>query len=58
MAPQRGNGGLWRLLVGGAAAAMFRSKAVQNDPWLCRLRAASRRWSRRWLWADKIGRIA
>ena len=36
---KRGNGTLRRLLVGGAMAAMFRSKAVQNDPWLCRLRA-------------------
>jgi transposase len=36
---KRGNGSLRRLLVGGAMAAMFRSKAVQNDPWLCRLRA-------------------
>jgi transposase len=32
-------GRLRRLLVGGAMAAMYRSKAVQNDPWLCRLRA-------------------
>jgi len=36
---KRGNGTLRRLLVGGAMAAMFRSKALQNDPWLCRLRA-------------------
>ena len=37
---KRGNGSLRRLLVGGAMAAMFRSKALQNDPWLCRLRAS------------------
>jgi transposase len=36
---KRGNACLRRLLVGGAMAAMFRSKALQNDPWLCRLRA-------------------
>jgi len=36
---KRGNGSLRRLLVGGAMAAMFRSKALQHDPWLCRLRA-------------------
>jgi transposase len=36
---KRGNGDLRRLLVGGAMAAMFRSKALQNDPWLCQLRA-------------------
>ncbi len=34
-----GNGSLRRLLVGGAMAAMFRSKALQTDPWLCQLRA-------------------
>jgi transposase len=38
---KRGNGSLRRLLVGGAIAAMFRSKALQNDPWLCQLRARS-----------------
>jgi len=36
---KRGNGSLRRLLVGGAMAAMFRAKALQNDPWLCQLRA-------------------
>jgi transposase len=36
---KRGNGTLRRLLVGGAMAAMFRTKALQTDPWLCRLRA-------------------
>ncbi|HXP05005.1 MAG TPA: IS110 family transposase [Stellaceae bacterium] len=36
---KRGNGTLRRLLVGGAMAAMFRSKVLQNDPWLCSLRA-------------------
>jgi transposase len=36
---KRGNGNLRRLLVGGAMAAMFRSKALQNDPWLSQLRA-------------------
>jgi transposase len=36
---KRGNGGLRRLLVGGAMAAMFRSKALQKDPWLSQLRA-------------------
>jgi transposase len=36
---KRGNSCLRRLLVGGAMAAMFRSKALKNDPWLCRLRA-------------------
>ena len=36
---KRGNGSLRRLLVGGAMAAMFRSKALQNDPWLSQLRA-------------------
>jgi transposase len=36
---KRGNGSLRRLLVGGAMAAMFRSKAVHNDPWLSQLRA-------------------
>jgi transposase len=36
---KRGNGTLRRLLVGGAMAAMFRTKALQNDAWLCQLRA-------------------
>lgn len=36
---KRGNASLRRLLVGGAMAAMFRSKALQNDPWLSQLRA-------------------
>jgi transposase len=36
---KRGNGSLRRLLVGGAMAAMFRSKVLQKDPWLCQLRA-------------------
>lgn len=36
---KRGNGCLRRLLVGGAMAAMFRTKVLQDDPWLCRLRA-------------------
>lgn len=36
---KRGNGSLRRLLVGGAMAAMFRSKALQNDAWLRQLRA-------------------
>jgi transposase len=36
---KRGNASLRRLLVGGARAAMFRSKALQNDPWLSQLRA-------------------
>lgn len=36
---KRGNRSLRRLLVGGAMAAMFRSKALQNDPWLAQLRA-------------------
>jgi transposase len=36
---KRGNGSLRRLLVGGAMAAMFRSKALQNNPWLSQLRA-------------------
>jgi transposase len=36
---KRGNSSLRRLLVGGAMAAMFRSKALQQDPWLCQLRA-------------------
>jgi transposase len=36
---KRGNGTLRRLLVGGAMAAMFRSKVLQTDPWLRRLRA-------------------
>jgi transposase len=36
---KRGNGSLRRLLVGGAMAAMFRSKALQNDAWLSQLRA-------------------
>jgi hypothetical protein len=36
---KRGNSSLRRLLVGGAMAAMFRSKALQHDPWLCQLRA-------------------
>jgi transposase len=36
---KRGNGSLRRLLVGGAMAAMFRSKALQKDPWLSQLRA-------------------
>jgi transposase len=35
---KRGNAGLRRLLVGGAMAAMFRSRALHNDPWLCQLR--------------------
>ena len=35
---KRGNGSLRRLLVGGAMAAMFRSKVLRHDPWLCRLR--------------------
>jgi transposase len=35
---KRGNASLRRLLVGGAMAAMFRSKALQNDTWLCQLR--------------------
>jgi transposase len=36
---KRGNASLRRLLVSGAMAAMFRSKALQNDPWLSELRA-------------------
>jgi len=36
---KRGNGTLRRLLVGGAMAAMFRSKVLQTDPWLRQLRA-------------------
>jgi transposase len=36
---RRGNGTLRRLLVGGAMAAMFRTKALQNDVWLCQIRA-------------------
>jgi transposase len=36
---KRGNGSRRRLLVGGAMAAMFRSKTLQGDPWLCRRRA-------------------
>jgi transposase len=36
---KRGNGSLRRLLVGGAMAAMFRSKALQKDSWLSQLRA-------------------
>ena len=36
---KRGNGSLRRLLVGGAMAAMFRSKTLQNDTWLSQLRA-------------------
>ena len=36
---KRGNATLRRLLVGGAMAAMFRTKALQNDAWLCQLRA-------------------
>jgi transposase len=35
---KRGNAGLRRLLVGSAMAAMFRSRALPNDPWLCQLR--------------------
>lgn len=31
---KRGNGTLRRLLVGGAMAAMFRTKTLQNDAWL------------------------
>jgi transposase len=34
-----GNGTLRRLLVGGAMAAMFRTRALQTDPWLRQLRA-------------------
>jgi transposase len=36
---KRGNGSLRRLLVGSAMAAMFRSKVLRADPWLCRLRS-------------------
>jgi transposase len=36
---KRGNGALRRLLIGGAMAAMFRTKALRTDPWLCQLRA-------------------
>jgi transposase len=36
---KRGNGTLRRLLVGGAMAAMFRSKVLRNDAWLSQLRA-------------------
>ena len=36
---KRGNGTLRRLLVGGAMAAMFRTKVLRNDAWLCQLRA-------------------
>jgi transposase len=36
---KRGNSTLRRLLVGGAMAAMFRSKVLQSDAWLCQLRA-------------------
>lgn len=36
---KRGNRSLRRLLVGGAMAAMFRSKTLQKDPWLSQLRA-------------------
>jgi hypothetical protein len=36
---KRGNSALRHLLVGGAMAALFRTKAPKADPWLCRLRA-------------------
>jgi len=55
---KRGNGSLRRLLVGGAMAAMFRSKALQNDPWLCQLRARKSAMVAAVAWANKTARTA
>ena len=53
---KRGNGSLRRLLVGGAMAAMFRSKALQSDPWLCQLRARKPAMVAAVAFANKIAR--
>jgi transposase len=55
---KRGNGTLRRLLVGGAMAAMFRSKILQHHPWLCRLRARKPAMVAAVALANKIARTA
>jgi len=55
---KRGNGTLRRLLVGGAMAAMFRSKILQHHPWLCRLRARKPAMVAAVALANKIARVA
>lgn len=54
---KRGNSSLRRLLVGGAMAAMFRSTALQHDPWLCRLRARQPVMVAAVAFANKIARM-
>jgi transposase len=53
---KRANGSLRRLLVGGAMAAMFRSRALQSDPWLCQLRARKPAMVAAVAFANKIAR--
>lgn len=55
---KRGNAALRRLFVGGAMAAMFRTKAMQNDAWLCQLRARKPVKVAAVALANKIARIA
>lgn len=55
---KRGNGSLRRLLVGGAMAAMFRSKVLRADPWLCRLRSRKPAMVAAVALANKIARAA
>jgi transposase len=54
---KRGNSSLRRLLVGGAMAAMFRSKVLQRDPWLCQLRARKPVMVAAVAFANKIARV-
>lgn len=55
---KRGNGCLRRLLVSGAMAAMFRSKALRADPWLSRLRRRKPTMVAAVALANKIARAA
>ena len=55
---KRGDGYLRRLLVNGAHAALFWSKAARTDPWLISLRARKHRLVATVALANKIARIA
>jgi transposase len=55
---KRGDGYLRRLLVNGAHAALFWSKAAKTDPWLTSLRARKHRLVAAVALANKMARIA
>jgi transposase len=55
---KRGDGYLRRLLVNGAHAALFWSKAAKTDPWLTSLRARKHRLVATVALANKMARIA